>query len=41
MAVDTVLWLLLAGIAGWIYLGCMMTRSDRGRGTLRSGFHPH
>ena len=38
MAVDVELWLLLAGIAGWVYLGCIMTRGSHGLGKLPSGF---
>jgi hypothetical protein len=41
MAVDIELWFILAAIAGWIYLGCMMTRGSTKSETLRTRFHQH
>jgi hypothetical protein len=35
--VDIELWLILAAMAGWIYLGCMMTRGSHGPKKLPSG----
>jgi hypothetical protein len=41
MAVDIELWLILAAMAGWIFLGCMVTRGSHGPARARRGFDRH
>jgi len=41
MAVDIELWLILAAMAGWIFLGCMATRGSHGPARARRGFDRH
>jgi len=36
--VDIELWLIFAAMAGWIYLGCMMTYGKHGPAKARRGF---
>jgi hypothetical protein len=36
--VDTELWLIIAAMVGWIFLGCMMTRGLHGPARPRRGF---
>ena len=38
MAVDIELWLILAAMAGWIFLGCMVTYGRHGPAKARRGF---
>jgi len=41
MAVDIELWLILAAMAGWIFLGCMVTHGSHGPARARRGFDRH
>ena len=36
--VDIELWLILAAMIGWIYLGCMMTYGQHGPSNAQRGF---
>ena len=36
--VDIELWLILAAMIGWVYLGCMMTYGQHGPSNAQRGF---